>query len=232
MITITKVKLALEDVLFGFGVIPQTRNKIVADYTQINSTHLPHTVGTSVADEINDRRTNSENDVVYSPILGDAAQVFMVAIATEDEHAIPRVQLDAEVLLLDSAKAEKSNVLELDNSSPYTPSFNYNPATSLFVQQQVAALEANTLLKNNTVIFTPLSDYQPSTKKYVDDTVAENNVPVGCVVVYSGVTGSDVMGTDWQLCDGVIISNASSPLDGQNTPDYSAETLTYYIRLT
>lgn len=41
--------------------------------------------------------------------------------------------VDTEVGALNSTKADKTNVLELDNETPYTPSNSYNPATKLYV---------------------------------------------------------------------------------------------------
>ena len=59
-------------------------------------------------------------------------------------------------------------VLTTDNTTSYTPSSNYHPATKKYVDDKVA----NYLAKNNTTAFTPTGDYNPATKKYVDDAVA------------------------------------------------------------
>lgn len=56
-------------------------------------------------------------------------------------------------------------VLTTDNTTSYTPSNNYNPATKKYVDDKVA----NYLALNNTTAFTPTGDYNPATKKYVDD---------------------------------------------------------------
>lgn len=70
---------------------------------------------------------------------------------------------------------EKINVLTKTNTTSYTPSADYHPATKKYVDDKVAegsgsgADLSNYLAKDNTTEFTPTADYNPSTKKYVDD---------------------------------------------------------------
>ncbi len=71
--------------------------------------------------------------------------------------------------------ARKDNVLTKTNTTSYTPSADYHPATKKYVDDKVAEGSgsgvdlSNYLAKDNTTEFTPTGDYNPSTKKYVDD---------------------------------------------------------------
>ena len=95
-------------------------------------------------------------------------------------------------------KALKTNVLELDNTTAFTPTADNQPATKKYVDDNASitviedvltstdagtalsanqgrelenskAAKANVLELDNTVAFDPTSDYEPATKKYVDD---------------------------------------------------------------
>lgn len=96
-------------------------------------------------------------------------------------------------------KADKTNVLELDNTNAYTPTSDYHPATKKYVdmiaggaswgniynniedQEDLMALinnrptKSQVLTRDNTLMYTPTSDYHPATKKYVDETFMNNN---------------------------------------------------------
>ena len=65
----------------------------------------------------------------------------------------------------------ESNVLTKSNTTSFTPSGNYHPATKKYVDDNVGikANKTDVLTKTNTTSFTPTKDYHPSTKKYVDD---------------------------------------------------------------
>ena len=94
------------------------------------------------------------------------------------------VELGADVDL--SAYALKSNVLEMNNTSSFTPSSNYHPATKLYVDNSVPslinyALNTDVLTKTNTTSYTPTGSYHPATKSYVDGkasqwTTSGNNI--------------------------------------------------------
>ena len=70
---------------------------------------------------------------------------------------------------------QKNNVLTKTNTTSYTPSADYHPATKKYVDDKVAEGSgsgvdlSNYLAKDNTTEFIPTADYNPSTKKYVDD---------------------------------------------------------------
>ena len=106
---------------------------------------------------------------------------------------------DINITNLQNTKADKTNVLEKDNTTPYTPSADYHPATKAYVdsltggaswgeivnniedQEDLMQLlndrptKAQVLTKTNTTAFTPSANYHPATKKYVDDVFATVN---------------------------------------------------------
>ena len=97
-----------------------------------------------------------------------------------------------------SAKANTSAVLTKTNTTAFTPTEDYQPATKKYVDDHSSTVKladnlttedgtialsakqgkllndnkvdkSSVLLKDNTTEFTPTADYQPATKKYVDD---------------------------------------------------------------
>lgn len=58
-----------------------------------------------------------------------------------------------------------ADYLSKTNTTTYTPTTDYHPATKKYVDDE----DANFLSKTNTTSYTPTADYHPSTKKYVDD---------------------------------------------------------------
>lgn len=106
---------------------------------------------------------------------------------------------DANITDLDNTKAEKTNVLELDNTTPFDPTSDYHPATKKYVdsltggaswgeivnniedQEDLMTLldsyakEVDVLTKTNTIAFTPTANYHPATKQYVDMKTQELN---------------------------------------------------------
>lgn len=72
--------------------------------------------------------------------------------------------------------SDLTNYISKTNTTSYTPSADYHPATKKYVDDSIAAAGtgssvdlSNYLAKDNTTEFTPTGDYNPSTKKYVDD---------------------------------------------------------------
>lgn len=95
-------------------------------------------------------------------------------------------------------KADKVNVLELDNTTPYVPMLDYHPATKQYVdesrgvaywgsivnniedQEDLMQLlndrptKANVLTLDNTTAYAPTANYHPATKMYVDEKFDES----------------------------------------------------------
>jgi len=49
-------------------------------------------------------------------------------------------------------------------------------------------------------------------------------VPVGSIIAWHGTSAGVALSSEWQLCDGSAISDATSPMNGQNTPDLNGNT--------
>lgn len=108
-----------------------------------------------------------------------------------------------------NAKANTTAVLTKTNTTSFTPTSNYHPATKKYVDDSVS-VKANTsvvLTKTNITAFTPTGNYHPATKKYVDDSVANivalrdkpmltALTPVGTTVGSSGWTGTGEFNTN------------------------------------
>lgn len=66
---------------------------------------------------------------------------------------------------LSDSNKKLSDFLAKDNTTSFTPSADFHPATKKYVDDA----GANFLAKNNTTSFTPTADFHPATKKYADD---------------------------------------------------------------
>ena len=74
-------------------------------------------------------------------------------------------------------------VLTKTNTTAYTPTQNYHPATKKYVDDNsVSASEV--LTKTNTNSYTPTSDYHPATKKFVEDQISDINIPTPSSIPY------------------------------------------------
>ena len=163
-VNVLKVFGALEDLLFGIGTISQTRGGVTGDYTRINASHIPTLLGFgyngSVEDALVDRYTKAVIDAGYATLGGLNTQLFLVANGTTGYEAVNFSQLDLKADA--STAALKSNVLELDNSDSYTPTFDYNPATKKFVVDLVGkptALFTGTFPTNDGRLVTVTGGY-------------------------------------------------------------------------
>lgn len=79
---------------------------------------------------------------------------------------------------LQDNKAEKSNVIEKNNTTPFTPTENHHPVTVLYTATQIKTLADNVLQLDNTTPFTPVGDHHPTTVAFVRTSVKalEDNV--------------------------------------------------------
>lgn len=74
-------------------------------------------------------------------------------------------------------------VLTKTNTTAYTPTQNYHPATKKYVDDNsVSASEV--LTKTNTTSYTPTSDYHPATKKFVEDQISGIDIPASPAIPY------------------------------------------------
>lgn len=71
-------------------------------------------------------------------LLSNIVTAFQV---TPDDTHYPSEKLVKDSLdALDTAKAEKSNVLELDNTTSFTPDADYEPSTKKYVDDEIAGV--------------------------------------------------------------------------------------------
>lgn len=49
-------------------------------------------------------------------------------------------------------------------------------------------------------------------------------VPVGSIIAWYGTVAGVALSSEWQLCDGSVISDVDSPMNGQNTPNLNGNT--------
>ena len=77
-------------------------------------------------------------------------------------------------------------VLTKTNTTAYTPTQNYHPATKKYVDDNSVST-SEVLTKTNSTSYTPTSNYHPATKKYVDDQIANVESSGG------GVSASQVL---------------------------------------
>lgn len=128
-VIITKELGGADDLVFGFGSVVQTRGNILA----INSGVIPFSLTESIEDALNARSTTVVGDNRWASIFGSPAHLFRVADAISADEAVNKGQLDTEIGL----KADKLNVLELDNNTPFAPLFDYNPTTKKYVDDSI-----------------------------------------------------------------------------------------------
>lgn len=72
-------------------------------------------------------------------------------------------------LIYTNAQRQKFGCLSVSNSSSYTPTKDYHPATKKYVDDSVSNSTSNVLTKDNTEVYTPTTPYNPATKHYVDE---------------------------------------------------------------
>lgn len=109
---------------------------------------------------------NGETGVVsidFDDILawGSSSTQFAVAVAADASvtaNAAATVTNAADIVTLGTDKANKSNVLELDNTDIFTPSADYHPATKKYVDDELAAFSGTTPGGNTTEIQVNVSD--------------------------------------------------------------------------
>ena len=155
----------------------------------------------SLKTEKKDNLVNAINEIHDD--LGTLSNLTTTA-KTDAIAAINEVKAQANANDLDNTdlrnkKADKTNVLQLDNTTAYTPTRDYHPATKAYVdsltggaswgeivnniedQEDLMQLlndrptKVQVLTKTNTTAFTPSANYHPATKKYVDDVFARVN---------------------------------------------------------
>lgn len=132
-LSVSKNKALVEDIEFGIGASAQTRTG-----TKVDATFLPYSVSESVSAALDARYTAVYTLANFANINGNSLNLFEVANGTIGNEAVNFGQLDLkEDKTVVATKADKTNVLEKDNITSYTPLFDYNPTTKVYVDNAV-----------------------------------------------------------------------------------------------
>jgi hypothetical protein len=129
-----KELIMLEDLALGFGTSNTSRGSV----TLFNAAYLPYNLSTTVAAALDARPTLAYTDVTYAKINGNGTVAFSVAAGVTALQAVNKQQLDTKADASAVAlKADKTNVLQLNNSTSYSPSTDFNPATKGYVDTAI-----------------------------------------------------------------------------------------------
>jgi len=150
-VTLRKELLVLEDILTGVGTVVQVRGV----GTLINASNLSFNGTISIAAAIALKADASyvDSQVLTRALLaGSTLQTFDVATATLGSHATTLLQMNTALALKSditsmNLKADKANVLELNNSTAFTPTSPYQPATKKYVDDMVVSTGAADMRK-------------------------------------------------------------------------------------
>ena len=125
-----KEKICVEDIELSLDAsVEQSRGTL----TPFNAFYIPYnTTDLSVGVALNNRYSKAETQAGFAKLGGDDTVAFKAFPAINANEAIVLSQLTT--ILAD--KADKDNVLELNNSDLYTPLSDYNPATKRYVDEQ------------------------------------------------------------------------------------------------
>ncbi len=214
MIKITKQLAVKEDLELGFGEVDQQRE--IADgslalktYHKINAGTIPAksdaAVDSDVQTELLLRITQAQGDVRYAKLNGNSGEIFKVADPVDDADAINKhyfvTNLQVAVDSLNSNKADKNNVLELDNTDSYIPTTDYHPVTKKYVDGVLVAIGAGDM---------PKSVYDKNDDGVVDDSEAIGGVAADNVhMLRTGAldANSNLKQGDW---NGTAVTGAPS----------------------
>lgn len=105
-------------------------------------------------------------------------------------------------------KADKSNVLELDNLTSYEPSSDYNPATKLYVDEKIN--EVSTSIDYNNILNVPTMVVVTTEKTLIqNNTISLDTIPLGDLIWNKAIIYDDV---DSNL----IVSEVTCSTEGNN----------------
>lgn len=169
--------------------------------TAINELDAEHGILSSLKTEDKDTFVDSINEIHddLGTISGLTTTSKTNAVAAINELKGRLDTADDNITNLQNKKADKVNVLELDNTTPFDPTSDYHPATKKYVDSLTGgaswgeiinniedqedlmdllsqyAKTSTVLTRTNTTAFTPTANYHPATKVYVDNKTKELN---------------------------------------------------------
>jgi len=196
MLHIHKELAVQEDIVWGWGIVTQTRDLISGgtgpiDYHKVNAMIVPakDEQGNQTSDvqtELDLRMTITTANSKFASLNGSPTQTFHVAPATAGTHATPQAQVASQIAAavsqIHNNYAKRINVLGLDQTTPFTPTTNYQPATKLYVDNKLTAIGAGDMAK---------AVYDKNDNGIVDNTDALGGIPSKEAFMYRG-TGSSL----------------------------------------
>lgn len=109
-------------------------------------------------DNISDIGMDGYSAINYTPIGGSDLDAHWLGLDTELSTITNDISInESDITGLQSSKADKSNVLELDNTTAFTPDADYEPATKKFVEDNLYSYDR--LYEDATVSGTQDLDY-------------------------------------------------------------------------
>ena len=235
--------------------IEELQTKVSAEntarITHENSKSNPHSVtktqvGLGNVDNTSD--TNKPISTATQTALNNKVdKVNGKGLSTNDFTSAYKTKLDNLDTNL-SAKANTSAVLTKTNTTAFTPTEDYQPATKKYVDDHSSTVKladnlttedgtialsakqgkllndnkvdkSSVLLKDNTTEFTPTADYQPATKKYVDD----NKTPIADNLTSTSTT-SALSANQGKVLNDKVTALPIKSLAGQKVkPTYNTE---------
>ena len=221
MLHIHKELAVKEDIVWGWGTVTQTRDLISGgvgpqDYHKVNASIVPAAdeLGAETSDvqtELDKRLTIINAAKTYALIGGSPTQTFHVAPATAGTHATPQAQVTAQIAAAVSGiannYAKRDNVLGLDQTTPFTPTTNYQPATKLYVDNKLTAIGAGDMTKHV---------YDKNDNGIVDNSEALGGIPAKDAFMYRG-TGTSLDANNFNEMGNWVGQNITDAPDTSST---------------
>ncbi|MCI4437397.1 MAG: hypothetical protein JHC33_11380, partial [Ignisphaera sp.] len=218
-VTLNKSKIVAEDLEVGLGTVVQPRGI----GSKINAGNIAYDDIQSIKDVLDSKLSSVQATIDLSTKAdkyGNTSNVFSVAPAVDASHAVPlaqhQVDLSLKANLSDTAasldlKADKAEVLTLNNSTPFDPVSPYQPATKKYV--------------DDTVLATGAADMRRSVYDTNNSGVVDTTEGIGLASTFLGISPHDKVMRVGQTaitdCDtipdmGIFIgtSVANSPVGG------------------
>ena len=191
MVHIHKELAVSEDFAWGWGVVSQVRDLITGgtgpvDYHKVNASVIPASddAGAQTSDvqtELDLRMTIANANKKFALLGGSQTQVFSVAPTTQPHHAVPQSQVTSQIAAAVSGiannYAKRNNVLGLDQTTPFTPTKDYHPATKLYVDNKIVAIGAGDMAK---------ATYDKNDNGVVDNSEALGGIDAKDAFMYRG----------------------------------------------
>jgi hypothetical protein len=182
ILTWTKSPIGIEDIAVGFGTVTQPRGTI----TLVSGATLPYDDDLSINEAVDLKEGTASITsklLLKAYINGSITEPFAVATPVSSTDATSKNYVDTLAATKESIadsdsklslKADKANVLQLDNTTAYVPTLGYHPATKKYI--------------DDAVIATGAADMRKSTYDTNNTGVVDTTEGVGIAGTFNGVT--------------------------------------------